>query len=902
MSMHDMDDIIPEFEARYQTGQEDQKSGLENDAARETADRNFTIRISKSFPLMQSLPQAGEGKDVYLVEHDGTPRILKFFNPEMIPGEEFFRRAKDLSERLHAVFLTIHEYGFDENTRRWYMIQEYAAHGSLQTLAEAGIDLKELPGMIEALLEGLKVLHERHIVHLNLKPSNILLRESHPPLPVFSDVSGYSVTGSAHTAKVPPLADRRAYAAPELLTGDAGKEADYWSLGMILLVLLLGRPLADDDQEVMKILSVHHPVLPERIPEEYAALLRGLLNHEPAGRWGYSEAKRWLQKDAGVPLQGPGALGEAVGDVPRKEVVPFRFLNKDYFSMPEMVPAFLKGEEAWAAAADNLEKGHIAAWLIKNSNTALRSKIDAMKEQYAGDPDLALIGLIYTIQRDLPFVFHGKLITRKNLSIYASRSLRHESSSGEETVLRCLLNGKLSEYYREYAMLSARADEELISLFEVVRKAVSRKGLYEEKLAALSKMLNIIAMPSAYLLPPKIGDNITGNLYAIAENIDVVIPFEAYQELIGSLIIPEALKEKISIAVSADLGPSYAGGLEKLRDGSLLTQEEFARLKDTCLLPDWLTCDLLGKETSPYLAAMALLRKLKAERLLIEKDALLDYLRNYSTFIALVFTTAVAVPQGKKGESPEQRWFRWLKSDISREEYLALARHIKNRSALSVFSKIEEIITRLSGQAVFSDSAKELLRAVEVLKSGEVPWDENDRQMVLEIHSLATQKGSTLVQAIEKITQGVMGKGVHAFLMAALGIDADEQTREAEGAFAGFAVGIFLGFVAWPVIVSLELNLSFYGPSVLGLLAGLAAKSIPLAILLASAGAAGTFFSGMETPIEVVYAFLLALFGGSRIGAFAGRRLRKYSSYDDVAHKYHDRLVDIVNAAETPAD
>jgi hypothetical protein len=900
--MHDMDDLMPEFEARYQAGQEDQQADADNDAAGNTAGRGFTIQISRTFPVVRGLMRTGEGKDVYLVEQDGAPRVLKFFRPG--PDEEFFRGAKQLSEQLHEIFLRIHEYGFDENTKRWYVIEEYAGHGSLQDLTEAGAGLSDLPLLIQAVLERLKVLHDHHAVHLRLKPSNILLRESHPPQPAFSDFSVVLMTESGNAAKIPPFTDRQPYAAPELLTGLAGKEADYWSLGVVLLVLLLGRSPSDDfdDQSITKILSVHPLALPGSIPEDYAPLLRGLLTRDPGGRWGYAEVTQWLQRDAGIPLQVREATEEAAGKPAPRYAVPFRFLRREYSSLPEMIPAFLKSEEAWKAAADHLEKGDIAAWILKNSDTATRARIDAIRERYAGDPDLALIGLIYSFQPDLPFVLHGKLITRKNLYIYAGRSLKHESSGAEESVVRCLLNGRLSEYYREYGVLAAKADDELITLFEVVRKAVSRKAHDQDKLAALFKILNIIAAPAAYLLPLKVSDNVMGNLYALAENIDMVIPRETYQEMTDSLIIPETLKEKISNAVAADLGPSYAGGLEKLRDGSLLTKEEFAMLEENAVLPEWLTGGLLGKETSGYLAAMNLLRKLKGEGLLIGKNDFLDFVRNYAQYIGHIFTPAVAVPQGRKGEPPEQRWFRWLKSDVGREEYLTLAKHIKNRANLSMFSKIGEILTRVSGQSISSEAVHEIVKAVEVLKSGEVRWDDNDKQMVTEIHSSTARKEGAPLQILEKITRGGMGRGFHAFLKTLLRIDADERTRETEGAFAGFLGGVFLGLVIWPVIVSLELNFSYYGPAVLGLLIGLTAKSVAGAILLASAGAAATFFSGMETLIEVLYAFLLSISGGTRIGAFIGKRLNRYSLYDAIAAKYRDRLTDIITAAETPSD
>ena len=154
------------------------------------------------------------------------------------------------------------------------------------------------------------------------------------------------------------------------------------------------------------------------------------------------------------------------------------------------------------------------------------------------------------------------------------------------------------------------------------------------------------------------------------------------------------------------------------------------------------------------------------------------------------------------------------------------------------------------------------------------------------------------MQLLEKITQGILGKGLRAFLKTALGLDVDERTREMEGGFAGLLGGALLGMIAWPVIVSLELETSFYGPTFLGLLSGLIMRSIPLALLLASAGFAGTFFLGMETLMEVLYALLIALSGGARIGALLGKRVSRYSFYDDVAKKYQERLMEIANAAE----
>ena len=128
--------------------------------------------------------------------------------------------------------------------------------------------------------------------------------------------------------------------------------------------------------------------------------------------------------------------------------------------------------------------------------------------------------------------------------------------------------------------------------------------------------------------------------------------------------------------------------------------------------------------------------------------------------------------------------------------------------------------------------------------------------------------------------------------------DTDEQTRERESALAGVLAGTCIGFLAWIIISSLELETSFYRPAILGFLLGLIRRSIPLSLLCASVGFAGAFFIGWETLIDVIYAFPIAIIGSAKIGAYFGRKINKYSLYNDIFSKYNERINDVVNAAE----
>jgi serine/threonine protein kinase len=903
-NVHDTDDVIPEFEARYDTGSAYVTSDSENNSAEGAHGRKLNIQISRAYPILKEFSHAGVSGDVYLIDQNGSQSILKFYRSDRVPDEEGLRKAKVLSEQLSNFVIRIYEYGFDENTKRWYAMQEYAKGGALKDLAETKIDTNHLNLMVKQITEGMKFLHERNVLHLNLKPSNILLREARSPQPVFTDFSLFSIIESQDMKKSTFLKESPLYSSPELLAGVVGREADYWSLGMIILELLSGtHPLAHlGGKSIVDIFSARSITIPEHIPRDYNILLRGLLTHESKKRWGYAEVMNWLEKEKNTPV-----CFQDISESPEKTLIkdnalPYKFNQKEYFSIVQMIPAFLESEEAWEEAKNHLARGNISKWLLKNSDATANSQIDTITERSGGDPELALISLIYTFKHDLPFTLYGKLITIRNLYIYAGRSFKRESTRGEESIINYLLSGKLIEYYREYLMLTAKADDDLMSLFEAVRRAVYKKENYHAKLGTSLKMLGILVSPAAYMLPSKISDNLIGNLYFLAENIDMIVTRKAYDEMISDLIIPEEMKEDISKALSAELSTEYIKGLEKLRKDSLLTTDELNELQAEYIFPLWLEGDILGKDTARYIAAINLLRKLKEEGFLIKKNEFLDYFRKYFQFIRYLVDKTVASQSSQKGETLEQRWLRLMRYDVAYEDYMRVGRHIKNDVTLSMFPYIEEILKRVAARSVVSDSMNDVIAYLEALKSGEVKWDDADKQIVSEMHSLFSRSKGGPIHLLEKITEGVPGTFLQRFIKIVIGTDADERTREMELAFAGVLGGACLGGMAWLIVASLESGKSFYGPVIMGLLLGLLRKSLSLAVLCALAGFAGVFFLSRGTLIEVIYMFPISIIGAAKLGAFIGRKMNKCSFCDDVCGKYNDRIHCVLSAIEAASN
>ncbi|XP_072324821.1 striated muscle preferentially expressed protein kinase isoform X3 [Scyliorhinus torazame] len=98
----------------------------------------------------------------------------------------------------------------------------------------------DVVGYILQILQGLDYLHSRHIVHLDIKPDNVIV--------TYLNVIKLVDFGSAHffNPVVPkPLGHRVGtpeYMSPEMMKGDPiGPPADIWGLGVLIYIMLSGR-------------------------------------------------------------------------------------------------------------------------------------------------------------------------------------------------------------------------------------------------------------------------------------------------------------------------------------------------------------------------------------------------------------------------------------------------------------------------------------------------------------------------------------------------------------------------------------------------------------------------------------------------------------------------------------
>jgi len=180
---------------------------------------------------------------VYLAHDEelGRPVAVKLL-PERLADDDSFRarflREARLAGRLsHPNVVRVYDAG--EADGRPFIVMEYVPGTSV---AESG----RLPAARVAELgvqacAGLQHAHEAGLVHRDVKPANLLVRED-GVLKIVDFGIARAAESTRHT-EVGTLLGTAAYLAPEQIAGeDATPASDVYSLGAVLYELLTGRP------------------------------------------------------------------------------------------------------------------------------------------------------------------------------------------------------------------------------------------------------------------------------------------------------------------------------------------------------------------------------------------------------------------------------------------------------------------------------------------------------------------------------------------------------------------------------------------------------------------------------------------------------------------------------------
>src|SRR3984893_18010757 len=153
--------------------------------------------------------------------------------------ERFHREAQAISTLEHAHILPAYDYG--EQGPWHYLVMPYIDHGTLrERLLQGPLSLEETGVLLEQIAGALQFAHDQGIIHRDVKPSNILLRDNHYAyLADFglakSLEGGYTIPQTGNLMGTPE------YMAPELTEGPATTSSDLYALGILIYEMVTGQ-------------------------------------------------------------------------------------------------------------------------------------------------------------------------------------------------------------------------------------------------------------------------------------------------------------------------------------------------------------------------------------------------------------------------------------------------------------------------------------------------------------------------------------------------------------------------------------------------------------------------------------------------------------------------------------
>lgn len=203
-------------------------------------------RLSGRYKLLKMIGGGGMA-NVYLaydsiLDRDVAVKILRLDyanNEEFI--KRFHREAQSVTSLSHPNIVNIFDVGEEEGI--YYLVMEYVPGQTLkQYIQQHGmLSVQEALDIMEQLTSAMAHAHHFEIVHRDIKPQNILMRDDGVvKVTDFGIATATTATTITHTNSVLGSVH---YLSPEQARGGiANKKSDIYSLGIVMFELLTGRP------------------------------------------------------------------------------------------------------------------------------------------------------------------------------------------------------------------------------------------------------------------------------------------------------------------------------------------------------------------------------------------------------------------------------------------------------------------------------------------------------------------------------------------------------------------------------------------------------------------------------------------------------------------------------------
>jgi len=212
--------------------------------------------------------------------------------------EALAREYQTIAAIDHPCVVDIYDYGVHDG--REYLAMEYFPRGDLRARLEQPLSVAAAVAYAQRIAAALQVVHEAGVVHRDLKPQNVMLRENDDVVLIDFGLSK-DLNGTLGSTRTGVLRGSPYYMSPEQAQGlPVDRRGDLYSLGIMLYEMLVHRKPFHGETAI-EILQHHVSTPAPRLPPDlggFQPVIDRLLAKRPNDR--YDTAAELIEALAGA--------------------------------------------------------------------------------------------------------------------------------------------------------------------------------------------------------------------------------------------------------------------------------------------------------------------------------------------------------------------------------------------------------------------------------------------------------------------------------------------------------------------------------------------------------------------------------------------------------------------------
>ena len=342
---------------------------------------------------------------VFTVTLDGKKFALKlyYYDPDHRPNHKILEKIRRLGGSGLLVPIVSHgEWNNPDlpGEKNDYELMEFCEGGSLDGVVLEG-DEKALTEVAVKMGAAIDFLSKHGILHRDIKPANFFYKDKAKTQIVLADFGISVECPEGGSVKIDEMRSP-VYAAPEFYTNvpgepaEVGVESDYFSLGVSLLCLWMGKAkLTANESKLLRSKLNETLPMPNDMSHHMVSLVRALTRLKMKDRANFEDIKRWVK--------GEDFDNEGQGEVNSDFRVMFNSAKNQVAHSPAELAHYLLEDKV--LGKKYLYSGRVTKWLEETGRNEIAVNVEEVVEKiYPRNQEAGLMTVVYMLDPAMDYV------------------------------------------------------------------------------------------------------------------------------------------------------------------------------------------------------------------------------------------------------------------------------------------------------------------------------------------------------------------------------------------------------------------------------------------------------------------------------------------------------------------